>query len=69
MRQPGGVAGALRVLSRIGPIPGILREKGANEADGAAIMRELGALLARFEAADGLHVPAQVIVYSALRPA
>ncbi|MFO1144111.1 MAG: methyltransferase domain-containing protein [Amaricoccus sp.] len=69
MRPPDGVAGALRMLSRIGPVPGILREKGAGEADRDAIMRALGGALARFEGADGLRVPARVIVYSALRPA
>ncbi|MFO1210526.1 MAG: methyltransferase domain-containing protein [Amaricoccus sp.] len=69
MHQPGGVAGVLRIFARIGPVPGIVRERGGGEADQAAILRELGAVLARFEAADGVRIPARVIVYSAVRPA
>ncbi|ETX29184.1 class I SAM-dependent methyltransferase [Roseivivax isoporae] len=65
LHLPDGWAAMERMLPEIGPIPGILRERGGTQEDLRAI---LGTLHARWRdriGPDGIRLPARVRIYAA----
>lgn len=67
MHHPGGVEALVRLSNRVGPVSRMLRERGT-DADREAMADDLRAAFAPFEAADGIRVPAGIVMYRAVRP-
>lgn len=68
LRHPGGVAGAVRLAGRIGPLGRLMREAEASDEERAAMLGAVGEAFEAFEAPDGLAIPGRVIVFAAARP-
>lgn len=66
--HPGGVAAITALAGEIGPLGGILRERNGTETDRAAILDRLARDLAPFARADGIHIPAAINIFTAIRP-
>ena len=66
--QPEGWAAVERMLPAIGPVPGIMREKGGSDADLRAILEELRQEWEPCLEPGGLRLPARILIYSAALP-
>jgi SAM-dependent methyltransferase len=62
----GGIPTALALITHLGPVARLLREKQGTDADRAAIAAETAAAFAPFIGADGLRVPARINVLRAV---
>lgn len=67
LHHPGGAAAVADLGLEIGPIPGIVREKGGGDADLAAIRQALADALVRYEGPDGIRIPAEINLFTAAR--
>lgn len=67
MHHPGGVRAVTDLMTRIGPVSRMLRDRGTN-ADREAIANDLRDALAPYATADGIRVPAGIVIYSAVKP-
>ncbi|MGZ9810039.1 class I SAM-dependent methyltransferase [Pseudoroseicyclus sp. H15] len=56
---------AARLARSIGPIPRQVRDKGGSDADIDALCDALAEALAQYETAEGLRIPARIILYTA----
>ncbi|MHA6344490.1 class I SAM-dependent methyltransferase [Roseivivax sp. CAU 1761] len=65
LHHPGGWEAAQRFLPQIGPIAAMLREENGTEADRDAILADMRDRWARYLDAEGLHLPARVMLYTA----
>ena len=65
LANPGGLDAVIELVGSIGALPRVLREKGGTPDDRAAILAAVRDELAAFATADGVRVPARVIVYAA----
>ncbi|ETX12808.1 methyltransferase [Roseivivax halodurans JCM 10272] len=65
LTQPDGWSAMERLLPAIGPIPGIMREKGGNDADLRAIIDALRQEWEPHLGEGGLRLPARIVIYSA----
>jgi SAM-dependent methyltransferase len=68
IHHPGGLDAIVRMCGEIGTLPRVLREKGGTEADKAAILAMVRTAFAPHVTAEGIRIPARVILYSARRP-
>ena len=64
LHHPGGIEAAAGVATEIGPVSRTIREKGGTEEDRAALRQQLLAAFEAYRSADGIRVPAGVIVYT-----
>jgi SAM-dependent methyltransferase len=65
LHHPGGVEAATMLATQIGPVSRVLREKHGTDADREAIGAELVSSFERYRTADGIRVPAGVLIYTA----
>lgn len=65
LHHPGGLESVLKVVSHVGPIARMLRDKNGTDEDRNAILEVIADRLRRYEASDGIRVPALVNVFSA----
>jgi hypothetical protein len=68
LHHPGGLEAIERLVTVVGPVARILREKKGTEEDKAAITAEVRALFAQFRSIDGIRVPARINVFTGLSP-
>ena len=67
LHLPGGLDAACALALRIGAASRLIRDKGGDEGDAAAIAADLRVRLAPFVSVDGIRVPAAVNVFRARR--
>lgn len=67
--HPGGISPVLELLTGVGGLPRLMRERGGTAADMAEIQAGLRVAWARFEGPDGLRLPARVNLFEARAPA
>lgn len=65
LHHPGGVAALADLGMEVGPAARLLRLRAGTAADRAAVARGIEEAFAAFASADGVRVPARVLVYSA----
>ena len=65
LHHPGGLDAVLRMVSVIGPLAGMLRDKGGTEADRGAILADIAQAFQPFDTAEGILIPAQVNLVTA----
>jgi hypothetical protein len=66
LHHPGGLQAILKLVTVVGPVARIMREKNGKEEDKAAIIGEVAARFEQFQADDGIRIPARINVFSAL---
>ena len=68
LHHPGGVDAVVDLAADVGPTARLMREKNGTDADRRAIADRLTAELEPFRSADGVRIPAGIILYSAAAP-
>ena len=68
LHHPGGVEAVVTLLTAIGSIPRLMRDKCGTAADMDAIRDGLRAAFAGYASADGVRVPAVINLYTAAKP-
>ena len=68
LHHPGGLEAIEKLVTVVGPVARVLREKDGTEEDKAAIAAEVAARFAQFRSSDGIRIPARVNVFTALAP-
>ena len=68
LHHPGGLEAFLRVVPGVGPIARLMREKQGSAEDEAAIIAALAGELEPYRTADGIRIPAGILIYTARVP-
>jgi hypothetical protein len=68
LHHPGGLEAILKLVTVVGPVARIVREKAATDADKAAIAAEVAERFEQFRSSDGIRIPARVNLFTALAP-
>lgn len=68
LHHPGGVEAVVTLLTAIGSIPRLMRDKGGTATDMDAICDGLRAAFAGYASPDGVRVPAVINLYTATKP-
>jgi SAM-dependent methyltransferase len=67
LTHPGGVDAVVQLLSRVGPVARLMREKAASAEDAAAIVEAVAAEFRQFDGPDGCRIPAGINLFTAMR--
>ena len=67
LHHPGGIEAVVTLLTSIGAIPRLMRDKGGTAADMAAIQDGLREAFSGYATPDGVRIPAVINLYSATR--
>lgn len=66
LHHPGGLGAILKLVTVVGPVARVVREKGGTDEDKAAIVEEVGVRFEQFRTSDGIRIPARINVFTAL---
>lgn len=65
LTHPGGLDAMVSLCEEVGPLPRVMRDKGGNEKDLAAILEDIRRSFAGYATGGGINIPARVLIYSA----
>lgn len=66
LHHPGGLDAATHLVTYVGPIARLLRERGAGGAERDAMVGEIAEAFAPFVSDDGIRVPARINLFTAV---
>lgn len=68
LHHPGGPEAIRKLVTVVGPVARVLREKDGTDDDKAAIAAEVEARFEQFRSSDGIRIPARVNLFTAWIP-
>jgi SAM-dependent methyltransferase len=68
LHHPAGTGAVTEIARVIGPVAGVMRERGGTAEDLDAILADLTARLSVFETSDGIRIPARINRFQARNP-